>query len=134
MGAIKDLWQSERGLVAVALILASTVLFATGHISVDQWTDLTKWVFVTYAAAKTVTGAVALASARARSPVSESFVNMISEILRSMYAPQQSAQSDMDAVAAKVAASMWPATAAPATAGAPPGPAGDVPTPVPKGS
>lgn len=61
MGAIKDLWQSERGLVAVALIVASTVMFALNALTVEQWIDATRWVFITYAAAKTITSSVALA-------------------------------------------------------------------------
>ncbi|MGC2778801.1 MAG: hypothetical protein WA418_24545 [Bradyrhizobium sp.] len=60
MGAIKDLWQSERGLVAVALIAAASVLCGIGAVPVDQWLAYTKWIFVAYAAAKTVTGAVAM--------------------------------------------------------------------------
>jgi hypothetical protein len=62
MGALKDLWQSERGLVAIALIAATTVLTVTGYITSTQWLEYTKWVFVTYVAAKTVTGAVAIAT------------------------------------------------------------------------
>lgn len=64
MGALLDLWKSERGLVAVALIAAATVMSSLGIITVDQWLDYTKWLFVTYAAAKTVTGAVATATAQ----------------------------------------------------------------------
>lgn len=60
MGAIKDLWQSERGLVAIVLIAACTTLCALSRLTVDQWLDYTKWIFVTYAAAKTVTGTAAL--------------------------------------------------------------------------
>jgi hypothetical protein len=56
MGALADLWSSERGLVALALIVGATVLAAVKIITVDQWTDYTKWIFVTYAASKTVTG------------------------------------------------------------------------------
>lgn len=62
MGALKDLWQSERGLVAIALIAATTVLTFMGYITSTQWLEYTKWIFVTYAAAKTVTGAVAIAT------------------------------------------------------------------------
>jgi hypothetical protein len=61
MGAIADLWRSERGLVAIALIAAVTVLCGIGSVTVEQWLDYTKWIFVTYAAAKTVTGAAAIA-------------------------------------------------------------------------
>lgn len=60
MGAIADLWSSERGIIAVALIIAATVLAATHTITIDQWSDYTKWIFVTYAAAKTVTGTATL--------------------------------------------------------------------------
>jgi hypothetical protein len=61
MGAIKDLWQSERGLVAIALIIATTVMFALHSLTTEQWIDATRWVFITYAAAKTITSSVALA-------------------------------------------------------------------------
>ena len=67
MGAILDLWKSERGLVAVALIAAATTLTALGTIGVEQWLDYTKWIFVTYAAAKTVTGSVAMATSQPKS-------------------------------------------------------------------
>lgn len=63
MGAIKDLWQSERGLVGIALIAAATVLCGLATITPDQWLEYTKWIFVTYAAAKTITGSVAIATA-----------------------------------------------------------------------
>lgn len=56
MGAIKDLWQSERGLVAITLIIACTVMAALSRITIEQWIDYTKWIFITYAAAKTITG------------------------------------------------------------------------------
>lgn len=69
MGAILDLWKSERGLVAVALIAAATTLCALGFVAVDQWLDYTKWIFVTYAAAKTVTGVVGIASAQPKAPL-----------------------------------------------------------------
>ena len=60
MGALTDLWQSERGVVAIVLILGATVLMIVGRMTIDQWIDFNKWVFVTYAASKTITGSVAL--------------------------------------------------------------------------
>jgi hypothetical protein len=60
MGALIDLWKSERGLVAIALIAACTVLTTIGTITVDQWLEYTRFVFVTYAAAKTVTSTAAI--------------------------------------------------------------------------
>ena len=62
MGAILDLWKSERGLVAVALIAAATVITGLGFITPEQWVDYTKWIFVTYAASKTITGSIAIAT------------------------------------------------------------------------
>ncbi len=72
MGAIADLWSSERGLLALALIIAATTLAALKIITTDQWTDLIKWIFVTYATAKTVTGSVAIlkSSGSSGTPVS----------------------------------------------------------------
>jgi hypothetical protein len=63
MGAIKNLWQSERGLVGMALIIAASVLCGMHAIGADQWLDYTKWVFVTYAAAKTISGTVSALAA-----------------------------------------------------------------------
>lgn len=60
MGALSDLWKSERGLVAIALIIAATVLTAISIMTVDAWYKFTLIIYGTYAAAKTTTGAVAL--------------------------------------------------------------------------
>lgn len=62
MGAIKDLWNSERGLLGLVLILAVTVLCAVGRISETQWLDYTWKIFLAYASSKTVTGAVDVAT------------------------------------------------------------------------
>jgi hypothetical protein len=58
MGAIVDLWKCERGLLAVLLVAAAGVLTGLGNMETSEWTDFAKWIFVTYAASKTVTGAV----------------------------------------------------------------------------
>jgi hypothetical protein len=63
MGALKDLWKSERGLIMVALIAAVTTLCGLGLITETQWLDYTKWIFVTYVAGKTVSGSVAMVTA-----------------------------------------------------------------------
>ncbi len=68
MGAIKDLLNSERGIVAIALIIAATVLCALGSISTQQWLDYSTWIFTTYAAAKTITGAIVAAKAAPAAP------------------------------------------------------------------
>jgi hypothetical protein len=58
MGAITDLWKSERGLVAVLLIIAATVLASLGKLTFADWREYTLYIFGTYAAAKTITGAL----------------------------------------------------------------------------
>lgn len=60
MGAISDLWKSERGLVAITLILAISVLTALGSFTNLQWLDYTQWLATVYIGSKTVTGAVQL--------------------------------------------------------------------------
>src|SRR5882724_9998058 len=60
MGAITDLFKSERGLLAVAILIAATVLCGTHQLTVDQWTAFVQWVFGIYVAGKTVTGATAM--------------------------------------------------------------------------
>lgn len=68
MGALKDLLASERGLIALALIIASTVLAATGHQTMAEWKELVIWVFGTYVAGKTVTGAVQIMKGQTAPP------------------------------------------------------------------
>lgn len=58
MAAIADIWHSERGFVAVALIIAATVLAALAVISGADWITYTSTIFGIYATTKTVTGAV----------------------------------------------------------------------------
>ncbi len=57
------MWQSERGLVAIVLIVACTVMAGLSRLTIDQWLDYTKWIFLTYAAAKTVTGTATILKA-----------------------------------------------------------------------
>ena len=61
MGAITDLWKSERGLLAVLLVAAAGTLASLGHMTTPQWTEFAQWIFVTYTAGKTVTGAFEIA-------------------------------------------------------------------------
>lgn len=60
MGAITDLLKSERGILAVLLIIAATVLAALGHMTEGSWREYTLYIFSVYAGVKTVTGAVQL--------------------------------------------------------------------------
>ena len=56
MGALTDLWKSERGLLAVAIIIAATVLTAMGTMSITTWQETVVGVFGLYAVSKGATG------------------------------------------------------------------------------
>lgn len=71
MGAITDLWKSERGLVAVLLIIAATVLASLGKMTFTDWREYTLYIFGTYAAAKTITGALQIIKGDPAAPSSE---------------------------------------------------------------
>jgi hypothetical protein len=59
-GALRDLWKSERGLVAIALIAACTVLVFTGRLTVERWGEYTWGIFLIYAGAKTITSTASI--------------------------------------------------------------------------
>ncbi len=56
MGAITDIWHSERGLICVLILITATILCAIGRMTVDQWTTTVQWTFGTYVVGKTATG------------------------------------------------------------------------------
>ena len=58
MGALTDLWKSERGLLTALILIAAGILAGLAVLTADQWMDFTKFIFVTYVSGKTVTGAV----------------------------------------------------------------------------
>lgn len=91
MGAIIDLWKSERGLIMVALIAAATTLTAVHIVTVDQWLEYTKWIFVTYVAGKTVTSSVALATTAPTSPPPPQLPPALGALLDSLLAPRGTA-------------------------------------------
>jgi len=61
MGALTDLWKSERGLLTALILIAAGVLAGLGILTADQWMDFTKFIFVTYVSGKTVTSAFQIA-------------------------------------------------------------------------
>jgi len=60
MGAITDLWKSERGLLAVLIIIAASIFVGLDKMTVADWQTFVTGIFIAYAAGKTVTGAVAI--------------------------------------------------------------------------
>lgn len=60
MGALTDLLKSERGLFAIVLVIASTVLTGLNQMTVDAWREFNLYIFGIYVTGKSLTGAVAL--------------------------------------------------------------------------
>lgn len=58
MGAITDLWKSERGLLCVLVILAASAFVLAGKMAIGDWETFVMVVFGTYVGGKTVTSAV----------------------------------------------------------------------------
>lgn len=58
MGALTDIFKSERGFFTILLVVAATVLCAIGKLDVTDWTAYTKWALLIYTAGKTVTGGI----------------------------------------------------------------------------
>ena len=56
MGALKDLVNSEKGLIGVLLIIGVTVLASLDKVTFDSWQNYTLWIFGVYVGGKTVQG------------------------------------------------------------------------------
>ena len=56
MQGAKDLVDSERGVIAIGLILASTILVFTGKMSVQDWMTYTQVIGIGIIGSKTATG------------------------------------------------------------------------------
>lgn len=55
---ITDLFESERGVFAILIVIAATVLVVMGVLGADSWIDLVKWIGGALIVSKTVTTAV----------------------------------------------------------------------------
>lgn len=124
MGAITDIWKSERGLVAVALIAAATVLTGMHIIPADQWITYTKAIFIAYAAGKTVTGAVAMATTKEpderQANLQSAVLQLVEHYLRSHAGPPAPPATEP---APPPSSPIEPDHPAPAAAAPPPSPA-----------
>lgn len=60
MGAVADIWKSERGLLCLVIILASTVLAWRGILAVADWQQMIIYIFGTYVVGKTATGVASI--------------------------------------------------------------------------
>jgi hypothetical protein len=57
MQAIKDILKSERGLLAVLILIAGAVLTGMGKMTVPQWQDYSLWTLGIYTGGKSLEGA-----------------------------------------------------------------------------
>ena len=72
VGALKNLWNSEKGLVGGMLVISATVFVFLGRMNVEQWQEFATWVFGIYVGGKTVQGAVESASRRTANGIATS--------------------------------------------------------------
>lgn len=70
LGALKNLWNSEKAVTGGLLVIAATVLTALGHMSIADWREYTVWIFGLYVGGKTVQGAATAIAGRAPAPSS----------------------------------------------------------------
>ncbi|MEX2716740.1 MAG: hypothetical protein Q6370_010605 [Candidatus Sigynarchaeota archaeon] len=71
MGAIVDLLKSERGILALGLVIASTVLAGLGSMTVEMWKEFNLYIFGIYVAGKTATGVTGILTSSKSSTASE---------------------------------------------------------------
>lgn len=57
VNAFTSFWNSKRGMLCLALIIAATVLAVLSVFSADQWIDYTKWIFGFYVGGESITAA-----------------------------------------------------------------------------
>ena len=60
LNGIKSLLGSEKAITGGVLVICATVLVGIGVMTVVDWQTYTRDIFITYASAKTVQGAVAM--------------------------------------------------------------------------
>lgn len=60
MGALADLWRSERGFLFLAIIIASSVLAGIGVLPIADWKDIVIGTFGLYVFGKSATGVAAI--------------------------------------------------------------------------
>jgi hypothetical protein len=63
---VKDLLNSEKGVLAITLLIAITVLTALGKMTLAEWQNMALWVFGIYTGGKAVQGAAAQFSGRTK--------------------------------------------------------------------
>lgn len=56
LGAFKNLWNSEKAVAVGMLVIAATVLTALGDMTIEQWTEYTKYLVTVYVGGKTIQG------------------------------------------------------------------------------
>ena len=65
---LTDILKGERGLYAIALTIASTVLTALGRMTIDQWQNFNLYLYGIFATVKTATTVTGLIKGGAPTP------------------------------------------------------------------
>jgi hypothetical protein len=72
---IKNLINSEKAVASGVLVIASSVMVATGEITAAEWTEYTKTLLGIYVGGKTVQGAAAMFAAGGKGEVAKAKAN-----------------------------------------------------------
>lgn len=73
MGALANLWHSEKGIIAVLALIGATVLAALSILTAEQWIGFAEWTLAFYIGGKTIQG-VGSAIASAMKPATTTTV------------------------------------------------------------
>lgn len=68
MEGILGLINSKKAVAGGALIVCSTVLAALGKLTMDQWTEYTRWIFIVYVGGETANGVAATIKGEPKDP------------------------------------------------------------------
>lgn len=61
-----NLLASKKAVAGGLLVICATVLVALNYLAIEEWTEYTKWLFITYVAGETTSGVTAMVTGSKR--------------------------------------------------------------------
>lgn len=93
LGAFKNLWHSEKAIAVGMLVIAATVLTALGDMTIEQWTEYTKYLVTVYVGGKTIQGVTEMLASRTvtqeKSAVAQKILDTVKPEVTSAPVPSQ---------------------------------------------
>ncbi len=65
---LRNFLNSEKGIIAIALLIGATVLASIGKMTIASWQDYSIWIFGIYTGGKSIQGAAAHLAGSAKEP------------------------------------------------------------------